>query len=148
MRSLIVILAVVGMFLTSAVVAADGSVELEVDAETLLGDKLNLDVSGADFGSLVGSGEFKRAGWSAIPLNIVSSEISAGNEGTVRVQLVDDSEELIIVISLGGGIKVVVKDIPSGDKLANFKLGKDELEIEIEIDVHGIPKSDSRLRLE
>ncbi len=133
MRSLIVTLAVMGMFLTSAALAADG-VELEVDAETILGDKLNLEVSGADFGSLAGSGEFQPAGWSAISLDIDSSEISAGAEGTVRIQLVDDRGEFIIVISLGGGIKVVVKDIPSGDKLADFKLGRDELEIEIEIE--------------
>ncbi len=133
MRSLIATLTVMGMFLTGAALAVDGSVEIEVDAVSLLGDKLNLDVSGADFGSLAGSGEFQPAGWSAIPLNLVSSEISAGAEGTVRIQLVDDRGEFIIVISLGGGIKVVVKDIPSGDKLANFKLGKDELEVEIEI---------------
>ena len=147
MRSLIVTLAVVGMFLTSAALAtvpmvqnpggasADNSgVELEVEAATTLGDRLELEVSGVDFFSLLGWGEFQPAGGSAIRLSIVSSEISAGDEGNVRIQLVDDSAEIIIVISLGGGIKVKVKDIPSGNKLANFKLGKDDLEVEIEIE--------------
>ncbi len=135
MRSLIVTLTIMSMLLASVALAAGSSVEVEVDAETILDEKLDLEVSGADFGSLAGSGEFRPAGgWSEIPLNIVSSEISAGAEGNVRIQLVDDSGAFIIVISLGGGIKVVVKDIPSGDKLANFKLGKDGLEIEIEID--------------
>ncbi|MEE8112482.1 MAG: hypothetical protein V3T54_07085, partial [Acidobacteriota bacterium] len=45
-RSLIATLTVMGMFLTSAALAVNGSVEVEVEAESLLGDKLTLEVSG------------------------------------------------------------------------------------------------------
>lgn len=134
MKSLIATLTVMGMFLTSAAFAVDGSVELEVDAVSSLGDKLDLNVSGADFGSLAGSGVLHFARGGAIPLIIDSSEISAGAKGKVRIQLVDNSGGFIIVISLSGGLKVAVKDIPSGEKLAEFMLGRDELEIEIEIE--------------
>ena len=134
MRSLIATLTIMGMFLTSSALAVNGSVEVEVDAESLLGDKLTLEVSGADFATLVGSGVLQSAGGGAIPLIIDSSEISAGDKGKVRIQLVDNSGAFIVVISLSGGIKVTVKDIPSEVKLADFRLDRDELEVEIEIE--------------
>ncbi len=134
MRSLIATLTIMGMFLTSTALAVNGSVEIEVEAESLLGDKLTLEVSGPDFGTLAGSGILQSAGGGETPLIIDSSEISAGDKGKVRIQLVDNSGAFIIVISLSGGIKVTVKDIPGDVKLADFRLDRDELEVEIEIE--------------
>ena len=138
MKRLIAKLTVMGMFLTSAALADDGSVEIDIDAENELGDELDLEVSGADFGSRTGSGELQLAGWSAIPLNIDSSEISVGGGAKmrIRIRLTDTSGEFVIVIGLSGVPKAVVQDIAGGGevKLAEFFLDTDKLEVEIEIE--------------
>ena len=131
------ILFVAGMFLMTVALAddPDGSagVEIDLEAANIFGDELDLQVSGADFSSLTGSGEFQHASWG--PLNIDSSEISAGMMGNVRILLTDTSAELRIVIRLSGVPRIVVQDISSGvDILAEFLLGTDELGIEIEIE--------------
>ena len=132
---------VVGLFLTTVALAddADGSagVEIDLDAENIFGDELDLRVSGADFSSLTGSGEFQPVGWSPIPLNIDLSEISAGMMGNVRIRLTDTSAELRIVIRLSLVPTIKVQDLrgdPPPDDLAGFELGTDELEIDIEIE--------------
>ncbi len=134
------ILFVAGMFLMTVALAddPDGSagVEIDLEAENIFGDELDLRVSGADFSSLTGSGEFQPTGGSPIPLNIDLSEISAGAMGKVRILLTDTSAELRIVIRLSGVPRIAVQDISSGEGtiLAAFQLGTDELEIEIEIE--------------
>ena len=131
---------VVGLFLTTVALAADAddsaSVEIDLEAENIFGDELDLRLSGADFSSLTGSGGFQPTGWSPIPLNIDLSEISAGAMGMVRLRLTDTSAELRIVIRLSGVPRIAVQDISSGEGiiLAAFQLGTDELEIEIEIE--------------
>ena len=131
MKSLIATLTVMGMFLTNAALADDGPVEISIEAENIFGDELDIEVSGADFGSLAGSGEFQLAGWGAILLNIVSSEISPGMMGTVRIRLFDSSG-FVVVIGLSGVPKIGVLD--GSVKLADFFLGTDELEVEIEME--------------